>query len=111
MLSALAMYKVFSLADKAKPLVVEPVSLVGNKAVAKVSITLLVLVLITETELSLALATYKMLPFLFSSNSFGWLSVLMVAANASFTASKTATLSLPHKETYSVFSSGDKTQL
>src|ERR1700758_589738 len=64
LLSALAIYSVFSSADKAKPLVVEPVSLVGYKVVERVSITLSVAVLITETELSLAFATNKSVPFL-----------------------------------------------
>src|ERR1700743_2688082 len=59
LLSALAIYNVFSSGDKASPLVVEPVSRVGYKAVDTVSTIFSVTVLIMETVLSLALATKR----------------------------------------------------
>ena len=72
LLSALAMYNVFSSSLKAIPLLVEPLGDLGNKEAFKVSRILLFFVLITETELSCELATNNKLPFLFNNNSFGW---------------------------------------
>ena len=52
LLSALAIYNVFSSSLSAKPLLVDPEGDPGYKAALNVSITVLFLVLITETELS-----------------------------------------------------------
>src|ERR1700743_2987035 len=78
LLSALAMYSVFSSGDKASPLVVEPVNWVGYNEVEITSVVFPVAVLIRDTELSLALATNKRVPFLFNSNSLGWLPTVIL---------------------------------
>src|SRR5678809_1636505 len=58
LLSALAMYKVFSSVLNARPLEVEPGGASGKSAALNVSITFNVWVLMIETELSFALAMY-----------------------------------------------------
>ena len=62
LLSALAMYSVFSSGDSASPFGVEPASRVGYRAVEMVSSTFQLLASMTDTELSLALATNRNRP-------------------------------------------------
>jgi hypothetical protein len=57
LLSAFAMYKVFSSALSATLLVVDPEGASGKRPVCRVSITLRFLMSMTETLLSFALAT------------------------------------------------------
>ena len=57
LLSALAMYKVFSSVLSATPLVAEPAGALGYSAQLRVSSTFLFLISITETLLSSPLAT------------------------------------------------------
>src|ERR1700748_338996 len=71
LLSALAIYNLFSSVDKASPFVVEPASRVGYRVVAIVSVAFSVFVSMMETVLSLELATKSLVPFLFNSNSLG----------------------------------------
>src|SRR4030095_8242567 len=71
LLSALAIYKVFSSVLNARPLDVEPGGASGKSAALNVSITFSVCVLMTETELSLALATYSSFPLFDKHNSLG----------------------------------------
>ena len=59
LLSALAMYKVFSSLLKAIPLVVDPLGASANSAAFRVSTTFLSATCITETELSFELATIR----------------------------------------------------
>src|SRR5436190_11499799 len=109
LLSALAIYKVFSSVLNARPLDVEPGGAFGKSAALNISITFNVCVLMTETELSFALATYKSLPLFDKHNSFGlsptficseiFLSVVLIII----------TSSAPHTDTYNLFLSGDNT--
>ncbi len=78
LLSALAMYNVFSSGLNARPLVVEPCGALGYKEAVNVSITFFEGRSITDTELSLAFATNKYLPFFVIQKSFGWLPVAIV---------------------------------
>src|SRR5450432_3387882 len=71
LLSALAIYKVFSSGLNASPLVVEPSGALGYREEVNVSITFFEATLITETELSLELATNKYLPLFARQISLG----------------------------------------
>ena len=71
LLSALAMYSVFSSALKPNPLVVDPLGASGYKAAFSVSITFRSFTCMMETELSFELATNKYFPFSERRISFG----------------------------------------
>src|SRR5215204_6216444 len=100
LLSALAMYKVFSSVLNARPLEVEPGGASEKSAALNVSITFNVCVLMTETELSFALATNKSFPLFDKHNSLGlsptfidWVIVLVAVLT-------TITSSFPQTEMY-----------
>src|SRR5678815_4197861 len=107
LLSAFAMYKVFSSALKATLFVVEPGTELGYKAALSVSITLRWLILITDTLLSLALATYNHLPFFDKHISLGLSPTATLSTIFFDVVLKTFTLSPPQTEMYNSFLSGD----
>src|SRR3569623_57355 len=96
LLSALAIYNCFSLADKAKPFVVDPLNAVAYKAAFSVSSTFLFLTSITETELSLAFATNRYLPLRVRQRSLGLSPTLTLSVNLWLSVSNTKILSAPH---------------
>src|SRR5689334_23801282 len=81
LLSALAIYNIFSFSLNASPLLVEPLGASGYSAVLSVSTSFFVFVLIMETVLSFAMATNKYCPFLLSTISLGWLPVAMLSVS------------------------------
>src|SRR5688572_10181748 len=111
LLSALAIYNVFSLALNASPLVVDPFGASGYKAVLKVSITLRSGTLITETELSLAFATKRYLPFFVRQISLGLSPTGIESVIILLPVLNTSSLSPPHNDRYNSFLSGDNRQV
>ena len=110
LLSALAIYNVFSLLLKVSPFVVEPFGASGYNAAFNVSITFFPAISITETELSFELATKRYFPFFVRQISFG-LSPTIISLTIFFlSVSKTYNLSQPQQLIYNSFLLGDKTQ-
>src|SRR5690349_18959908 len=103
LLSAFAIYKIFSSALKATLFVVEPGTELGYKAALSVSITLRCPIFTTDTLLSLALATYNHLPFFDKHISFGLSPTATLSVIFRDAVLKTFILSLPQTEIYSSF--------